>query len=158
MPANPFRPPDSAPAPAQAPAPLLVPVFVGTSVGTGSYYLTANVVGFAFMWWLTATGTPLARLYREVYANVPFVLASHVLASACMALGGYWAARIDATGRRRPALLCAVATIVLVLLQDALPYDLPIPGWSRIASLVLPIPLYLAGAALWRRRAQAAAT
>ena len=112
-----------------------------------------SLSGLLFVWYLSLAGTPLADLYTRAYASVPYLLVAHAEGLACMAIGGYWAAR---TAERRAVFTALVAGAIyalFVLLQYSTPYAWPIPFWSRAISVVLPVPGYLLGARFARQPA-----
>ena len=150
MQANPFRPPLSEPPP-EANDLLSKPVFIGVTIGAGTAYIVIGLSGLAFVWYLSLSGTPMADLYSRAYGSVPYLLLAHAEGFACMATGGYWAARTAEVRGPRAALLAGAIYALFVLLQYSTPYSWPIPFWSRTLSVLLPVPGYLFGARFVRR-------
>jgi hypothetical protein len=148
---NPFRPPASATPPPESPTSTLRAVFFGLTVACGCYYLAGSLAGWTYAWALVLTGTPVAHLAIDLYSSPPFLLFCHALAAASAVTGGFWATRVDDSHARRPAFICGVLSVLLGLVLQATPFDLPIPTWSRLLGLVLPIPMYLVGASRFRR-------
>ena len=152
MNSNPYRPPETAPQPEPAGTPTAMPIFVGVTVGMGLWYVVGSLSSLVFGWWLTLAGVPTAQLFQRFYTDAPFLACCHILTFLCMATGGFWATGASG-GRRSAALISGLALTMFVVLQFATPYTVPYPGWSRLLSLLLPLPAYLVGARLHRRRA-----
>lgn len=151
MQTNHFLPPTS-PSPSEEREPKITPVFIGLLMGAGSAYLLMSLTGQVCFWWLALTGTPIADLYRRAYDSMPFMVVEHTMGFACMATGGYWAARMSAGRSSSVALVAGAIFTVFTVVQYITPYSLPIPFWSQALSVLLPIPGYLVGASVFRRR------
>jgi len=126
-------------------------VLVGAAVGNGVSYAALFLMSLVFLWVLRAQGVAPQELYVRAYQSTGYLLFAHAVAFLCCAPGGYWSARL---GPARPYLNAALAGSIvsaLALSANLMPYDLPIPLWSRIASVVIPLPAFLLGAR-WQRR------
>jgi len=126
-------------------------VLLGAAIGNGIAYAVLFVCGLVFLWVLTAQGVPTQELYTRAYKSNSYLIFAHAVGLVCLLPGGYWTARLS---RERPflnALLAGILVSALALIQNLVPYNLPIPFWSRIASAVIPIPTFLLGALWWRR-------
>jgi hypothetical protein len=49
------------------------------------------------------------------------------------------------------ALLAGLLLSLFAFAQLLIPYEVPNPTWSRIASVVIPVPAFLLGALWWRK-------
>lgn len=152
MQTNPFSPPVSQPSPEPGER-LWMPLFLGVCIGSGAGYIAMGLSGVGFLWWLALSGAPMADLYREAYTNVPYLLFAHAVGFACMAAGGYWTARMAPLRAYSTAAIAGVLSALFVVLEYSIPIAWPNPFWSRALSVLLPVPGYVLGAYLCRRRA-----
>jgi hypothetical protein len=98
-------------------------------------------------------GVPTQELYSRAYQSTPYLVFGHALGFLCLLQGGYWSARLS---KDKPLLTAALAGGLLAafsLLTNFLPYEFPIPLWSRIASVVESVPAFWFGALWWQRAA-----
>jgi hypothetical protein len=130
-------------------------VAVGSALGVGVAYAAQFFFLLVFLWVLVAQGVPRTDTYARAYeSNEIFVLL--LVANFLGGLvGGYWSARLSTGRRRRSAVLAGVTVALFTALQYyLLPYYLPGPAWSRIASILLPVPTFSVGGWLLLRRLQ----
>jgi hypothetical protein len=106
------------------------------------------------LWILTAQGVPVEQLYVRAYASNGFLLLAHGVGFAATTVGGFWATRIGKDGALTAAVLAGLAFSAFVFTQYMTPYPIPQPGWSRIISVLAPLPAFILGA-LWARRMKA---
>lgn len=149
---NPFAAPN---APLSEPLPKsgAAAVFVGAAVGNGTSYVVLFMFGLVFFWVLVAQGVPTQELYARAYQSTSYLLFAHFIGLICLVPGGYWSARLSPDRPVVYALLAGAVVSAFSVLSNLLPYDLPIPLWSRVASVILPFPGFLLGAVCCRRAA-----
>jgi hypothetical protein len=123
----------------------------GAAVGNGIAYAVLSGCGLVFLWALVAQGVPTQELYSRAYQSNFYLIFAHVVGLGCLVPGGYWTARLSREGPFRNAWLAGLLISVFSLAQNLVPYNLPIPFWSRIVSVAIPIPAFLLGALWWRR-------
>jgi hypothetical protein len=125
-------------------------VLLGAAVGMSLSYVVLFVCGLLFLWVLVAQGVPGAESYARAHDSTAYLIFAHALGFACMVPGGLWAARFSERAHTRNAALAGLLVALFALLGNLVPYHLPVPFWSRIASAVIPIPAFMLGAALRR--------
>lgn len=125
-------------------------VVVGAAVGSGVSYAVLFVSCQVFLWILAAQGVPTQALYAQVCESTPYLVFAQSLGFLCLVPGGYWSARFCSTSPVRTALLSGCLVAAFALLSNLMPYELPTPLWSRIASAVLPVPAFCLGALWWQ--------
>jgi hypothetical protein len=128
-----------------------VAVVFGAAIGNGIAYTVLSGCGLVFLWVLVAQGVPTRELYSRAYQSNSYLIFAHVVGLGCLLPGGYWTARLSREGPIRNAGLAGILISVFSLTQNLVPYNLPIPFWSRVASAAIPIPAFLLGALYWRR-------
>ena len=126
-------------------------VLIAAAVGYGLSYVVLFVFGLIFLWVLVGLGVPGNETLVRAYQSASYLLFAHAVGFLCLMPGGLWAARLSATSHFRNAALAGAVVAVVTLLGNLVPYSLPIPPWSRAASVLLPIPAFLLGAVLQRR-------
>lgn len=127
-------------------------ILVGAAVGNGIVYATLFVTVWVYLWGLSAAGVPDADLYTRAYESTWYLLFAHLVGLLSLLPGGYWSARLSTERHLFHAMLAGLIISGFSLLQCTFPYELPIPLWSMIVSVVVPIPAFLLGA-MWERRA-----
>ncbi len=130
-----------------------IAVVIGAAVGNGLSYSVLFVSGLVFLWILVLSGVPANDAYSRAYESTPYLLFAHALGFACLVPGGSWAAKLSYHAPVRNALLAGLLVALFTLLSNFVPYYLPIPWWSRLASVAAPVPAFLLGALLQRRAA-----
>jgi hypothetical protein len=141
------------------PEPLLRPVgsvsavVIGAAIGNGLSYAVLFTMGLVFLWALVARGVPGHEAYGRAYESTWYLVFAHSGGFLCLVPGGLWAARLSARSHVRNAALAGVLVTLFALLGNVVPYYLPVPLWSRIASVLLPVPAFVLGAYLQRRAA-----
>lgn len=148
---NPYATPH-APPPEQASRKFLTAVLIGAAIGNGIAYAVLWVVSIGFLWLLTLQGVPTEELYVRAYASTPYLVLANAVAFVCLLPGGYWSARLSPSNGTAAALLAALVMAALAALEYIAPYQLPLPTWSRVVSLLSPFPAFWLGAVIWRRR------
>lgn len=126
-------------------------ILIGVAIGTGTAYAILSLSGLVFLWILTTQGVPAQQLYVRAYQSTGYLLLAHALGFLCELPGGYWSARLSNIRPANNALLAGLLGSALAFAQNLTPYELPVPVWSRIVSIVVPVPAFLLGA-LWQRR------
>ncbi len=154
---NPYTPPQAPLVDHSTRSPLAA-VVVGAAVGYGLVYVALVLINFGYFWTLTLQGVPQEELYYRALGSTAFLLFGHLAMCPCMVAGGYWSSRLSPGGAVGAALSSAALVAALALLDMFGPFDLPIPFWSRVLSLVLPFPAFWLGAMLWRRHREASAS
>ncbi len=142
---------NSPPLPAQDPYRHVTAVVIGAAIGNGLSYAVLFALGLVFLWVLAWQGVPVAELYARAYASTPYLLFAHVVGFACLLPGGVWASKLSASSHHRNALLAGLLVAFLGVLANLLPYELPIPLWSRVATVFLPVLAFPLGARLHKR-------
>jgi hypothetical protein len=150
---NPYAPPSAAAENTRPGSGRSVAVLVGAAIGNGIAYAVLSISGLVLLWVLTAQGVPAQELYSRAYQSNAYLLFAHFVGLVCLLPGGYWAARLSREGPVLSALLAGSLVSVFTLAQNFVPYNFPIPLWSRVASIAIPIPAFALGA-LWRHRAR----
>lgn len=131
----------------------LTAIIIGAFIGDGILYAAGTALSWVIMWHLSAQGATGKDLYLPLYQSTGYLLAGHVVAGLAMLIGGYWCARLGNDRRLFRAAMAGLIIMAQIMLHLTLPYDQPYPLWTCVVSLVMPIPLYVAGAMLWRRPA-----
>ncbi|MTW09379.1 hypothetical protein GM658_02095 [Pseudoduganella eburnea] len=126
-------------------------VLVGAAVGIGISYTVLTVVGIIFLWVLTLQGVSLQDLYARAYQSTAYIAFAHVFGVLCHIYGGYWSARLASRKPLATALFAGAVVAVFTAITNLMPYELPIPLWSRIAGVLAPMPSFALGALAWRR-------
>jgi hypothetical protein len=126
-------------------------ILVGAAVGNGVSYAVLFLMGLVFLWVLAAQGVSQQELYARAYQSTGYLVFAHVVALVCCAPGGLWSARLGPDKPYRNALLAGSIVSALALSANLMPYELPIPLWSRVASVIIPLPAFLLGA-YWQQR------
>ena len=129
-------------------------IFVGAAIGNGTCYAVLFMFGTIFMWMLTAQGVPSHELYVRANQSSTFLILVHVVAVLCCLPGGYWSAKLGPEKPYVNSLLAAGVVAFLTFAAYFVPYELPIPFWSRVVSVVSPFAGFLLGARWWRRCAR----
>jgi hypothetical protein len=155
MNSNPYTPPLAPVDIPEAAGNSTTAILIGVVIGTGTAYIVLTLVGLAFFWILVAQGVPAHELYVRAYQSTTYLVFAHFLGFLCSLPGGYWSARLDRTRNYGNALFAGSLVSGLALLQFCIPYELPIPYWSRVASIVLPLPAFFLGAVWWQRKCSA---
>lgn len=127
-----------------------VAVLLGSAVGIALSYVVLFVSGLVFVWALVWNGVPENESYARAYESTVYLAFAHVLGFACMLPGGLWAARFSERAHTRNAAIAGLLVALFALTANLVPYYLPVPFWSKVASAVLPIPAFILGAALHR--------
>lgn len=151
---NPYAAP-LAPLPEQATRVRITAVLIGAAIGNGIFYAVISVLGMGYFWLLVLQGVPTEQLYVHAYASTPYLVVAHAVGFVCMVPGGYWSARLSPNAGTATALWAAAAMAALATLDYVAPYEFPIPGWSRVVSLLGPFPAFWLGAVLWTREVEA---
>lgn len=128
-------------------------VLVGAAIGNGLSYAVLFVFGLLYLWVLVAQGVPGNDAYARAYESMPYLVFAHLVGFLCLVPGGVWAAKLSSNSHIRNAALAGLLVAVFALLGNLVPYYLPVPVWSRVASVLLPLPAFLLGAVLQRRAA-----
>ncbi|MCR6480699.1 hypothetical protein NU688_31410 [Variovorax sp. ZS18.2.2] len=126
-------------------------VLIGAAVGNALSYVVLFIFGLVFLWVLVAHGVPGNESYARAYESTSYLLFAHVVGFLCLLPGGLWAAKLSESSHIRNAVVAGALVAAFVLLGNLVPYSLPIPLWSRVASVVLPVPAFILGAMLQRR-------
>jgi hypothetical protein len=148
---NPYAPPRSQVA-ADAPQPTrTMPVLVGVMVGCGLVYVVLTICVWFFVWFLAAQGVASKDIYLRVYQSDAYLLFAHAGGFLCLMYGGSWTARLTQGGAAMNAAIAGILVVAFSFMQLFVPYDVPIPMWSSVMSVVAPIPAYLLGSRLWSR-------
>jgi hypothetical protein len=148
---NPYATPH-APLPEPVARKFLTAVLIGAAIGNGIAYAVLWVVSIGFLWLLTLQGVPTEELYVRAYASTPYLVFAQAVAFVCLLPGGYWSARLSPSNGTAAALWAAFVMTALVALEYIAPYQLPIPAWSRVLSLLSPFPAFWLGAVIWHRK------
>jgi len=130
-----------------------IAVLIGAAIGNGLSYAVLFILGLFFLWALVAQGVPGKDAYARAYESTSYLVFAHFVGFLCLIPGGLWAAKLSASSHVRNAVSGGVLVAAFALLTNFLPYYLPIPLWSRIASVLLPVPAFVVGALLQRRAA-----
>jgi hypothetical protein len=126
-------------------------VLIGAAVGSALSYVVLFIFGLVFLWVLVAQGVPGNESYARAYESTTYLAFAHAVGFICLLPGGYWASRLSQRRHSRNAALAGAMVAVFAVIGNLVPYYLPVPLWSRIASIILPIPAFLLGAWLQRR-------
>lgn len=126
-------------------------VLIGAAVGFALSYTVLFVLGLMFLWVLVWLGVPGNESYAEAHRHPAYLAFAHLVGFLCLMEGGRWVSRLSHQLHLRNAAMAGMAMVVITALGNLVPYDMPIPFWSRIASVALPIPAFVWGALLERR-------
>src|SRR5262249_36777958 len=91
--------------------------------------------------------------YARAHESTLYLVFAHLVGFLCLLPGGLWAAKLSTSSQIRNAVLAGVLVAAFAFLGNLVPYSLPIPFWSRVASVLLPVPAFILGAMLQRRAA-----
>ena len=149
---TPYAPPNSQVGNTIEPCGSASAVFVGAAVANGTCYAVLLISGNIFTWILTGQGVPSHELYARVYQSSAYLVFGHALGVLCCVPGGYWSARLGPEKPYFNSLVSASIVVLLTLAAFFVPYELPIPFWSRVVSVGAPFAGFLVGAHWWRRR------
>jgi hypothetical protein len=153
---NPYAAP-RAPLPEPAPSGRITAVLIGASIGNGIAYAVLALLGMGYFWLLAMQGVPTEQLYAHAFASTYYLVFAHAVGSVCLVPGGYWSARLSPNAGTAAALWAAAIVAALAALDHLAPFELPIPAWSRVASLLAPFPAFWLGAVLRAREVKARA-
>ena len=149
-PRNPYAPSTGGDLEVRAPGALQA-ILVSAVIGNGTAYTILLLLGLAYAWVLLLTGVPIQELYAREAQSVGFLAFAHVVGFACLVPGGVWSARISPATPSFTAVMAGLLVSIFAISQFLVPYETPVPMWSRVASVVLPIPAFLLGS-LWQQR------
>jgi hypothetical protein len=124
-------------------------VVIGAAIGNGISYGVLSVAGVIFLRVLVAEGIPGNETYFRAYQSVGYLIVAHSIGFACLVPGGYWSARLGPMSSYRNAFNSGALLSLLVLIETYVPYNIPVPLWSQIASFFMPIPSFLLSAYCW---------
>jgi hypothetical protein len=150
-PRNPYAVPSSTLEAAKPKVGSSVAILLGAAIGNGIAYTVLSVSALVFLWALVAQGVPIQELYTRAYQSSSYLIFAHIVGIVCLLPGGYWAAHLSRKRHFLNAFLAGFLVSVFSLIENLVPYNLPIPFWSRVASAAIPIPAFLLGAFWWRR-------
>ncbi|HEV6968675.1 hypothetical protein [Roseateles sp.] len=123
---------------------------LGAAVGIASSYVVLFISGLVFVWALVWSGVPENESYARAYESTAYLAFAHALGFVCMLPGGLWAARFSERAHTRNAAIAGLLVALFALTANLVPYYLPVPLWSKVASTILPIPAFMLGAAFHR--------
>ncbi len=129
-----------------------VAIVIGAAIGNGLSYAVLFVFGLIFLWTLVAGGIPGNEAYVQAYESTAYLLFAHAVGFLCLLPGGAWTAKLSGRSCIRNAAIAGCLVAVVALLSNLVPYYVPIPFWSRLASVLLPVPAFVMGA-MWQIRA-----
>ena len=127
-------------------------VLIGAAIGAGVAYVVLSLCSLVFVWVLFGQGVPSANIPATVYQSTGYLGFAHAIAFLCGLPGGYWSARLSTSRALRNVILGGILVSLFTLLLNLVPYYVPIPLWSRVMSLLTPVPAFIVGAWLWRSR------
>lgn len=126
-------------------------IVIGAAIGIGLNYVVLFVFGLIFLWLLVAGGISGTEAYVKAYESIAYLLFAHTVGFLSLLPGGAWTAKLSGRSRILNAAIAGSLVAVVALLGNFVPYDVPIPFWSRLASVLLPIPAFVMGA-MWQIR------
>jgi hypothetical protein len=94
---------------------------------------------------------PSHELYAQISQSSAYLAFGHGLAVLGCVPGGYWSARLGPEKPYFHSFVSGGIVALLTLTAYIVPYELPIPFWSRVVSVVTPFAGFLLGAQCWRR-------
>jgi hypothetical protein len=148
---NPYAAPASAIRDIEPTKSATAAILLGAAIGNGAAYAALGLCGLVFLWLLTLQGAKPQELYTLAYQSTSYLVFAHLIGLICLVPGGYWAARLSCGRHLVNASFAGFLVAAFAMIQNLVPYDLPIPFWSRIASIAIPIPAFLIGALWWRQ-------
>lgn len=128
-----------------------VAIVIGAAVGNGLSYAALLVSGQIFLWALVAGGIPGNEAYVRACESMAYLLFAHAVGFLSLLPGGAWTAKLSRRSHIRNAAIAGGLVAVVALLGCLVPYYFPIPFWSRVASVLLPVPAFVMGA-IWQTR------
>ncbi len=132
-------------------SPAVAAVLISAAIGFSLSYAVLFIMGLVFVWVLVLQGTPGNETYAVAWQSTTYLLFAHVVGGLCLLPGGLWAAKLSAKSDLRNAALAGLCVAAMALIGNFVPYDMPTPLWSSIASSVVPVPAFVLGALLARR-------
>jgi hypothetical protein len=96
---------------------------------------------------------PAQEIYAKAYQSTAYLVFAHVVGFMCLLPGGYWSARLSPSKPRLAALFAGCIVAVLSGAAFFMPFELTVPFWSRVTSVVAAVPAFAFGAAWWQRAA-----
>jgi len=121
-------------------------IWIGAAIGMGVSYPISYALMLAYTWILVFQGASVQELYYRVAQSPVLLAVSFTFGFVAYIVGGYWTARLSTDRPMRNALAAAGLLMLFGVFAYLLPYEIPIPMWARVVSLLLPIPAYAAGA------------
>jgi hypothetical protein len=126
-------------------------VLISAAIGIALSYVILFIFGLIFLWVLVVQGVPANQSYARAYESTSYIVFAHGVGFLCLLPGGLWTAKLSSSLPIRNAAVAGVLVAVFAAIGNLIPYDLPIPFWSRIASILLPVPAFICGALLQHR-------
>lgn len=149
---NPFKPPSAELLPAATGLSASTAISIAFLFGLGLFYLLSVVTGLLTSWLLIAGGTPVQDLYTVMYESPWINLLGLVVSFVSLMVSGAIVACLRQESPYQGAIALGAISMVFVIAQYLVPFDYPTPAWSKLASILSPIPGCPLGAWLWKRR------
>jgi len=151
---NPFAPPHARVGDTRLSSSRWKAVAVGAAIALGVAHAVLSLFGLGIYWILTLQGVPPQQLYARANQWTEYVVFAHFVSFVCVMVGGYWSARLSPEEPILTALLAGCLLMAFLASGHLAPYDPPIPVWSRVATLLVPVPACVLGALCWQRTSE----
>jgi hypothetical protein len=132
---------------------LLAVVTAGFLLGTGLAFTVQTLSGVVLTWLLVSSGVRTEDLYSAMAESPGINLWAHLLNVAAVMCAGAATAWLKPEAPIATASWLGGVMVAFVVLQFAVPYDYPAPLWSKVLTLITPIPSAIGGALLLKQHA-----
>ncbi|MBC3935514.1 hypothetical protein H8K47_09085 [Undibacterium sp. CY7W] len=126
-------------------------VLFGATASCGLSNAIVFAVTSGYFWLNNTPGVPATASDVSTLAFTLTLIGAHLLSLIGPLAGGGWLAKLSASGLTRNTLLASLFAAGLCVWLQRLPHDLPVPLWSSIATLVLPLFALPLGVWLYKR-------
>ncbi len=126
-------------------------IVFATMVSSGLSNIVLFCVTSGYFWLHNTPGVPATASDVSTLAFTLTLIGAHLLSLIGPLAGGGWVVKLSASGLTRNTLLASLFAAGLCVWLQRLPHDLPVPLWSSIATLVLPLFALPLGVWLYKR-------
>ncbi len=126
-------------------------VLFGAMVSCGLSNAIVFAVTSGYFWLHNTPGVPATASDVSTLAFTLTLIGAQVLSLIGPLAGGGWVVKLSASGLSRNTLLASLFAAGLCVWVQRLPHDLPVPLWSSIATLALPLFALPLGVWLYKR-------
>lgn len=132
----------------------LTAITIGFAIALGFSLGTTNLITLAYYWILTTQGVAPQDLFRYTLQSQAYLATFHILGFLTIIPGGFWAARLGQSRQMSNAAFTGLLYSIYVILGSIAPFPIPIPRWSFLLSIVIPLVACITGGAIYQRTCQ----